>query len=160
MKREQKITSVLFIVYIILLSWIILFKLQFSIAALDHIRNINVIPFSGSDDFDEVINNVIVFIPVGIYLEMLKPDWSCLKLMLPIVGISFVYETCQFLFSIGVTDITDIITNTFGGIIGIGIFLVLSKILKEKTTKILHVLASICTFLVVGLFVLLLIANH
>ena len=63
MKNEKKITVALLIVYLLVLSWIILFKLQFSFSALDHIREINLIPFGGSViangkvDFDEIINN-------------------------------------------------------------------------------------------------------
>ena len=74
MKNEKKITVALLIVYLLILSWIILFKLQFSFSVLDHIRQINLIPFGGSViangkiDFDEIINNAIVFIPVGAYL--------------------------------------------------------------------------------------------
>ena len=41
MKNEKKITVALLIVYLLILSWIILFKLQFSFSALDHIRQIN-----------------------------------------------------------------------------------------------------------------------
>ena len=77
MKNEKKITVTLLIVYLLILSWIILFKLQFSFSALDHIRQINLIPFgssvisNGKIDFDEIINNAIVFIPVGVYFSLL-----------------------------------------------------------------------------------------
>ena len=41
MKNEKKITVALLIVYLLVLSWIILFKLQFSFSALDHIRAVS-----------------------------------------------------------------------------------------------------------------------
>ena len=48
-------------------------------------RSVNLIPFMGSVivngriDISEIINNILVFIPVGIYVCMLKKDWSILK---------------------------------------------------------------------------------
>lgn len=68
----------LFAVYLILLVWIILFKLQLSIHELDRIRGINLIPFYYDNEIGmgfhlkEVLENVAIFIPYGIYLCMLK----------------------------------------------------------------------------------------
>ena len=46
MKRKRKFgVSVLFLIYLALLVWIILFKLQFNINDLDTVRKINIIPF-------------------------------------------------------------------------------------------------------------------
>ena len=87
MKKERKITIALLVIYLLILSWIILFKLQFSFSTLDHIRQINLIPFGGSViangriDFDEIINNVIVFIPVGVYFSLLFRNKSFLKVI-------------------------------------------------------------------------------
>ena len=46
-----------------------------------------------------------------------------------------------------------------GGIIGIGIFAVCSKILGEKTVRILNILAAVGTAAVVVLLVLLIVVN-
>ena len=48
--RKHNITKGLFIVYIIILTWIILFKLQFDISSLEtmNLRSINLVPFAGS----------------------------------------------------------------------------------------------------------------
>lgn len=92
MKKERRTTFILCIVYLAILTWIIVFKLQFSIFTIGRIRSINLIPFSASADLDEIINNVIVFIPVGIYLGMLKPEWSFFKKAAPILGLSFAFE--------------------------------------------------------------------
>ena len=83
--RQRNLTKILFIIYIVILVWILLFKMSFSIDELYKNRNINIIPFMGSVivngkiDTSEIINNIIVFIPVGIYVCMLKKDWSILK---------------------------------------------------------------------------------
>ena len=48
MKSERKITIGLLVIYLLILAWIILLKLQFTFSALDHIREINLVPFGGS----------------------------------------------------------------------------------------------------------------
>ena len=166
MKKERKITIALLVIYLLILSWIILFKLQFSFSTLDHIRQINLIPFGGSViangriDFDEIINNVIVFIPVGVYFSLLFRNKSFLKVIGSVLSISLAYETIQFIFAIGASDITDLICNTLGGLIGIALVCVLSLVLKDKTYKILNRIALVCTILVVAFLFLLLSVNN
>ena len=166
MKKGRRITITLFIIYMVVLSWAILFKFQFSIDVLGHMRRVNLIPFAesaivnGKIDFDEIINNVIAFIPVGIYLGMMKTDWSFLKKLSTIAGISLLYEITQFVFAIGATDITDLIDNTLGGIIGILVFMFLYKVFKEKIFRILNALATICTVSLLSLILCLIITEY
>ncbi|MHB8127509.1 MAG: VanZ family protein [Mobilitalea sp.] len=157
--NQVKLTFGLFIVYFSVLTWIILFKMQFSLNDLPHFRGLNLIPFAGSVvknnqlDYSEIILNVIIFIPFGLYLSMIELNWSFWKKIILIAGVSLLFELLQFLFAIGGTDITDLISNTLGGVVGIGFYIVFSKILKEKTNKILNILALIGTicFVLLGL---------
>ena len=135
--KSKKNTLGLLVFYLVALTWIILFKLQFSIADLPHLRNINLIPFAGSVivngtiDFSEIIQNVLAFIPYGLFVHILWEKKPILKQFLPIVCTSFLFEIVQFIFAIGGTDITDIITNSLGGFLGIvlaiGIFKISNK---------------------------------
>lgn len=165
MKKGQSLTLVLLIIYLIILSWIILFKTSLSWSELPNIRSVNLIPFgesvivNGQVYFSEIINNLIVFIPLGIYLGMLKPQWSFFKKVLSVLGISLIYEVIQYILAIGATDITDVIANTAGGIVGILLYILLSKALKEKTTKVLNTVAVICTVLALALLSILMIVN-
>lgn len=124
------------------------------------------IPFAGSVIingriyFEEIINNFIVFVPVGVYTGMLKTEWPLIKKIVPVFGISFAYEILQFILAIGVTDITDLISNTAGGIAGILIVGVLSGIFKDKVIKILNILAMLCTVFVAGFLILLIVYNY
>lgn len=158
--NQAKITFGLFIVYFLFLTWIILFKMQFSFNTLPHFRGLNLIPFAGSVikndqlDYNEIILNMAVFIPFGLYLSMMKFNWSFWKKIIPIAGVSLLFELLQFLFEIGGTDITDLISNTLGGTVGIGFYIVFSKILKEKTSKILNILALIGTICIILLGIL------
>nr|UWI51892.1 VanZ family protein [Clostridioides difficile] len=165
--KEYNITKGLFVLYIILLTWIILFKMQFDISSLEamNLRSINLVPFTGSlivnnrVDISEIILNVAVFVPFGIYLCMLKEKCGFIKKVVPIFITSLSFETLQYIFAIGASDITDLIGNTLGGIIGIVVFMLLSKIFKNKTIKIINVLALIVTVIVVLFLGLLIIAN-
>ncbi|MCC0658502.1 glycopeptide resistance protein VanZ1 [Clostridioides sp. ES-S-0123-01] len=165
--RKHNITKGLFIVYIIVLTWIILFKLQFDISTLEtmNLRSINLVPFAGSliinnrVDISEIILNVAIFIPFGIYVCMLKEEWSFIKKVAPIFGVSLAFETLQYIFALGASDITDLIGNTLGGIIGIAVFMLLSKIFKNNTIKIINILALIVTIIVVLFLGLVIFSN-
>lgn len=165
MKREKKATFILMGIYLILLTWIILFKMQFSISQIGRIRSLNLIPFgasvivNGKLDFDEIVNNAIVFIPVGVYMGMLFPDWSFVRKLGLAAGLSFAYEVLQFIFALGATDITDLITNTSGGAIGLIVFAVLSKILGKRTSKVLNILAGVCTVLIIAFITFIILYN-
>lgn len=165
MRKEQKITLVLLVIYLIILTWIILLKTQFSFSTLGHYRSVNLIPFAGSVvingkvDLDEILNNFIVFIPVGLYLGMLMPKSSPLRKIAPIFGLSLLYEVIQFIFAIGASDITDLIMNTLGGAAGIFLVFLITKLLKEKTVKILNIAAIICTAAITAFIALLIGGN-
>ncbi|MEK4511501.1 VanZ family protein [Paenibacillus sp. FSL K6-2524] len=168
LKRRQKIfTMSLLVVYCLALTWIILFKMCFSFQDLPNFRGVNLIPFVGSViinnqiDFNEIMNNILIFVPFGIYISMLKPDWTFLKRVAPIASVSLVFEVFQFIFAIGATDITDFIGNTLGGLLGIGVYFVLCKLFKTeiKTNKILNVIALIGTVCFIALFGLLILNN-
>ncbi|MGP1419217.1 MAG: VanZ family protein [Sphaerochaetaceae bacterium] len=118
------------------LIWVILFKLQFSLMAIDRARALNLVPFHYEDSdnpgfhFKEVMDNVLIFIPLGIYLSML---WRNMKLMTKagiIIAVSLSFEILQYILRIGVSDITDLLTNTAGGLIG------MRKSLKNHRTNI------------------------
>ena len=55
--------------------------------------------------------------------------------------------------------LTDLITNTTGVLVGVGLYYLLKKIFKEKTNKIILALAAIVTILFVSLIVIILINN-
>ncbi|WP_242066115.1 VanZ family protein [Brevibacillus laterosporus] len=112
--ENKKLTFVLFIIYVLALIWLVLFKLQFSFDQIDRVRVINMIPLNGSV-FSEVYNNIRIFVPLGIYICMLKSKWSFMKKLLSIIGFTLAFETIQFVLAIGRSDITDILANTLGG---------------------------------------------
>ena len=167
MKRRPNTTKIIFAIYGFILIWIVLFKMAFSVDEirwLQATRTVNMIPFYYDTDVGriqtrEVLLNVIVFIPMGLYLKMFALSGS--KAILYGFFSSFVFEFCQFLFAIGGSDITDIITNTFGTVIGVCLYALLRKIFsnKQKADRFINRAASIALLIFCTLVVLLFLAN-
>jgi glycopeptide antibiotics resistance protein len=155
---QNYLTIILFAIYILILTSIILFKLPFRSDFSDGIRVINLIPFQGSYDEDGVIvweeirDNILIFIPFGIYICMLRSMWSLGRKTFAIIGLALAFEVIQFTFALGISDITDIIDNTLGGFIGIAIYTILFKIFKSRTNMIVNILALAVTICVVWRF--------
>ena len=154
MKQNRKLTKVLLMVYLLALTWIILFKLQMDFSNLRDMnyRSVNLIPFAGSGivndrvDVSEILLNVAAFVPFGIYVSMLKPDGGFWKKVLAIFCVSLFYEVMQYVL-------------TLGGVVGIGVFAGLYRLFGKKIIKILNILALIGTVAAVAFLALLVIAN-
>lgn len=153
--RHKRVTSILFIVYFLLLTWIIVFKMELSMSNLVAERSINFIPFkesaivNGRISFSEIINNAIVFIPVGVFTAMLADNLKFIKMAAVPFGISLFYEITQYIFAVGACDITDLINNTLGGIVGILIFKLRRKVLGDKAFKVVNIFSIMCVVLIV-----------
>lgn len=163
--KYKRATSILFIVYFLLLTWIIVFKMELSISNLVTERSINFIPFkesvivNGRILFSEIINNAIVFIPVGVFTAMLYDNWNFIKMAAVPFGISLLYEIIQYIFAVGACDITDLINNTLGGIVGILIFKLRRKALGDKAYKVVNIFSIVCVVLIVIMIGALLFLN-
>ena len=60
---------------------------------------------------------------------------------------------------IGASDITDLLANTLGGVIGMGVFFILSKIFKAKVNKVVNIFSLIGAIILVIFICLLLLLN-
>lgn len=162
MQKERNIfsyiTVVCFLLYIIFVMWVILFKLGFSLHEIQGERVLNLIPFNyekgsgGRFHFAEVINNVLIFVPVGAYLCLLFRKISFLKKAGLIFASSSVLECAQYILAVGSFDISDLITNTIGGILGISAFLIWRTAFrsKEKPEQGFAILINLITILMAG----------
>ncbi|WP_054940133.1 VanZ family protein [Paenibacillus ihuae] len=70
------------------------------------------------------IGNIALFLPFGLFTAFLSPNrsLSLRGLVLRAFGLSTLLECAQGLFSIGTFDVDDLILNTFGGMLGYGLF--------------------------------------
>lgn len=134
-KFSEKIAIISFLIYLLLLTWIIVFKFRLDFSSLKHIQSINLIPFKANsvvNGMKETFINLILFVPLGMYLQfLLKKNFKLIIIFL----ISFIFEVMQYILCIGVSDITDIIMNFIGGVLGIILMLFLYKKLSKIIEK-------------------------
>lgn len=147
--RKWKVQGkeVLFIntIMYIYLSFVLYFTLMPIIASLPFIFNhsyvsMNLVPFidvsDGKGDFiRQVVLNIIMTIPFGFLLPLIKNQKiNLIKIVLYTFLLSLSIELLQPLINdFRSSDITDLITNVLGGIIGYILYI----IFKPLTTKIL-----------------------
>lgn len=161
MFKKPKTENVIFIIYSILLVWVVIFKTSFSIGeflSLAGQRSVNLIPFSFLEEstklqLKETIMNFFAFIPLGIYLPMIKV--SAKRTILYGASLSLIFEILQFIFAIGICDVTDLITNTVGACIGTCIYFILIKFFPAE--KVHRAIKRISIFLLSAFFILLLL---
>ncbi len=150
-KWKEKGRDLLFVntMMYIYLSFVLYFTLMPIITSLPFIFNhpydlMNLVPFidvlNGRGDFiRQVVLNVIMTIPFGFLLPLVKKNVKLLKIVFYTFLLSLSIELLQPLINgIRSSDITDLITNVIGGIIGYVIYL----IFKPLTSKILNYLKN------------------
>ena len=136
----------------IYLSFVLYFTLMPIITSLPFIFNhsytpMNLVPFIdvtfGRGDFArQIVLNIIMTIPFGFLLPLIKKEnVKVLEVVLYTFFLSIFIELLQPLINDGCrsSDITDLITNILGGIIGYIMYLILNTF----TTKILNYIKNI-----------------
>ncbi len=158
-EKQKRVSCIVFGVYLILLIWLVLFKFSTSLSALPNIRKINWIPFYYDQEtnthFKEVFYNIIVFVPLGVYVQIFKEKWKIAAKCGAILGTSFLFEAVQFLFAIGASDITDLMGNTFGGVVGILFCMLMGKLAPKKLISIINTWGLVIEIAGVGLMAVL-----
>jgi glycopeptide antibiotics resistance protein len=158
--KPRVLTIVLFVIYALLLVGVILFKFPFQYQLTGSGRELNLIPFEGSftnarRGVGEVVENVLFFVPFGVYLSALKSGWSSVRRIIAIAAVSVAFEAIQYAFAIGRADITDVLGNTLGGAVGVGIYALSAHILKHRTTRVLNIVALVGTVVALAFVIFL-----
>lgn len=136
------------IVYIFLLAKVLLFKevSPFDLFNADRTisRTLSLTPFKTIIDYFSsthfnlwialmnVVGNIVLFIPLGMYLQIFKRNKTILNCVALSCAISLCVEVTQYILGIGRTDIDDIILNTLGGLLGIFIYKIIYLLLKDE----------------------------
>ena len=131
----KALSRTLFAAYLFILLWLVLFKFSyepFAVIRDFQTRSLNLIPFTRAHR-SEMISNIIAFIPFGVMLGVCFKQVVFRHLIAVIFAFSLLVEIVQYVLAIGVTDITDIVMNTFGGLIGLATYFVASKQTNDKT---------------------------
>lgn len=113
----------------------------------DRTRSLDLIPFSTYyriltnyacfDVFKQIIDNILIFVPFGFLIPEaagLEPSKRSLAIVcLTGAGFSLFIEASQYAFSLGFSEMDDLINNTIGTFIGYGIFSLSRKIRADKS---------------------------
>ena len=97
------------------------------------LRSLNLIPLVGFT-MEQGIVNILLFLPLGflaplVFRTLGKRAWS--KIFILSLGISLLVEVMQFFHETRAFDINDLMFNTLGGILGYGVYLLLSRLFKR-----------------------------
>ena len=156
MQRERDvwsskyITYSLLLLYLLALVWLVVFRDVNSMGDIymsAEERTLNLIPFKG-EYIGEMIYNISLFMPMGIYISAL--DFSSIfGRILAIACFGVFLELTKFFLVIGAFDITNIISNAAGGLIGILIYMAIYFFKKDLgfCKKIVNIVGIIFTIM-------------
>ena len=141
----------LFVVYLLLLGWIVIWKLETPWVGED--RAIKLVPFlttrqAGPSAPAEVLVNLVLFVPFGLYLGLLAPSQPWWRAAGTVVGASLALEITQYLLGVGRSDVTDVVVNLVGGLAGLGLLALAGGRLQRRTVGVMTLCCSIGTALV------------
>ena len=167
-KRIRAVTWAAFIIYLLTLIWVVVFKTQIAYISFswpNYRLPINFIPFGASVISDgriylpEIFENVIAFVPLGLFVSIFAKKGGVWKAALWGFGTSLLFETVQYVFAIGSADITDVITNTTGAVLGALLWLLLRGLFKKKTEAVTSITLLAAELLFIGFFGFLTLVN-
>ncbi|WP_051910239.1 VanZ family protein [Lysinibacillus sp. BF-4] len=126
-------------------------------------RNVNYVPFQTITNylhgtyrvptFDAWLNvfgNIVMFIPLGIYLQIVVKRKRITALL--ILSTTILIESVQYVLNIGATDIDDIILNFTGGMLGMYAVAISFKLLGMRPTFYLVTLCSVIVHVLTFLY--------
>ncbi len=150
-KRSHSIKRVFFylfvVLYFLLLAKALLFKYVSPLALLSGERTItralNLVPFKTINDYFaananvwiasmNVFGNILLFIPLGIYVQAFKKNKAILPSVAIVCVVSICVELTQYVLGIGAADIDDVILNAIGGGMGVLLYRLLFAVLKDE----------------------------
>lgn len=158
-KKNKFIAVSLFIIYILVLTWIIIFKTMPYLTYMPA-RSLNLIPFKGTAvyngryDYRELVGNIIIFIPFGVFISMAVRKFNLVAAFVYGAVLSFVYETIQYILVCGAADITDVIMNTAGALIGAIVYLIFKVIFKNKHIEVINAIGIVMLLMLIAFFVM------
>ncbi len=173
MSRSERVKRVLlvsaFALYVFVLAYLALYRNRIYVfnGVWTPLRSVNLVPFKGILEYIMVyfgwrvmdvnlLGNIVIFIPMGLYLRVFQADKKWTVTFLWVLAATVAIECIQFIFGLGASDIDDVILNSLGGLIGIFIYHAISRLFKEKK-KVYTVLSTVS---VLGAFILLLALNR
>ncbi len=86
--------------------------------------------------FDNLVGNVLVFMPLGILIPLAFPGMDCFwMILLHSFWLSLCIELFQLVSHFGAFDVDDILLNTLGGALGFCLFLFVRFLYRKRRTS-------------------------
>lgn len=131
-KKIEKTKALKFFVYLSTVEYIvILYSSTIFFREIHRFRKYNLRPFWSYDNFcyhaNEILMNVVVFIPLGAFLGVIYKTNTSIKVALSGMLISFVIELLQITFKKGFAEFDDVMHNTLGCMLGYIMYLLIDK---------------------------------
>ncbi|MEB2279480.1 VanZ family protein [Lysinibacillus xylanilyticus] len=141
----------------------IIFVLELTIfgRGTSHYLQMNLQPFSGYidawkkyslRDLQNCIFNILMFVPLGIFLPLISSKFKKFKwLLLIVISATLSIETYQTLSGAGIFELDDLMNNSLGGIIGYQLYRLGASIVHHKKVKIKSLVGNLAIPLLMGL---------
>jgi glycopeptide antibiotics resistance protein len=122
------------IAYLLFLIWAVLWKCGVPYIGDAEYRGLNLYPFRGNTNW-ELQFNLLIFIPLGFCVSSVFPKQAPWQKSVITLAISLSLEIAQYAIAVGKSDITDLLTNTLGGVIGIAAYCLLARLFGKNGRK-------------------------
>ena len=146
--KRWLLTATLFAMYLLILTKLVVFKLPVDLTTANPwlaLSHGNYLPgktiwgyLSGEPSWriaiDNLLGNILLFIPLGIFLPSLWRTITGKGIFAVALGFSVILESSQ-LFVIGTPDIDDVLLNTFGASLGYLAFTWVALMGKKRNAK-------------------------
>lgn len=159
-KKVKILWIIIFVIYAVILLWAAIGS-----RGEGYRHSLNLEPFysykfvlkiyNSFDVFKQIVDNILVFVPFGLLLPasigMKHSRKNYFIIACAGFGLSLFIEVVQYIFSIGFTELDDLINNTWGCLVGCGLYALTDKInlqgsdtlLKKDWQKCLYPLVSV-----------------
>ncbi|MBS7007877.1 VanZ family protein [Anaerostipes sp.] len=137
---------ILFCLYIILIFYFVLLSERYGRETGYETSHVNLVLFKEIKRFwmyrslltpeafiTNLAGNIFAFCPFGFLLPvMTEKKRGFIKVVAGTFAFSFIIESCQFIFKVGVFDVDDLLLNTVGGLIGYIIYKISVTIYRRR----------------------------
>ncbi|MCL2573466.1 MAG: VanZ family protein [Defluviitaleaceae bacterium] len=137
--NHRTLVIIVFIAYAFAVCYITLFSREVAMASIEldpiasYRRAANTSSaYLATIEIRNVILNVIMFVPFGIFLPLFSSRLKLLDVIMLSVLASLAIETAQLITKRGVFAIEDIIHNTLGAALGLAFYHIFAKIFKKS----------------------------
>lgn len=126
--------------YVLVLVWVVLLKIHTGdLGDLVGRRSVNLVPLGGTASGGlgsrELAVNVLAFVPLGVLVYLAARRRRLARMLLVVVGVSVVFEIVQYVAGIGASDVTDVLTNTAGGLVGLGVAWLALRLFGDRAQR-------------------------